>query len=158
MQKGKPVRVKYTVPVMFRLNDDAVPKEDYKPIEKVDEMVVVGYAPKEESPVNEDVVFEVVEEMPSFPGGTNGLMQYLSKNIKYPVEAQKEKIQGRVVIQMIVDKNGNVTRPKIIEGVYPSLDAEAIRITTNMPKWKPGMQRGKAVDVKYTFPIVFRLQ
>ena len=158
MQKGKPVRVKYTVPVMFRLNDDAVPKEDYKPIEKVDEMVVVGYAPKEESPVNEDVVFEVVEEMPSFPGGTNGLMQYLSKNIKYPVEAQKEKIQGRVVIQMIVDKNGNVTRPKIIEGVNPSLDAEAIRITTNMPKWKPGMQRGKAVDVKYTFPIVFRLQ
>lgn len=158
MQKGKPVRVKYTVPVMFRLNDDAVPKEDYKPIEKVDEMVVVGYAPKEESPVNEDVVFEVVEEMPSFPGGTNGLMQYLSKNIKYPVEAQKEKIQGRVVIQMIVDKNGNVTRPKIIEGVNPSLDAEAIRITTNMPKWKPSMQRGKAVDVKYTFPIVFRLQ
>lgn len=158
MQKGKPVRVKYTVPVMFRLNDDAVPKEDYKPIEKVDEMVVVGYAPKEESPVNEDVVFEVVEEMPSFPGGTNGLMQYLSKNIKYPVEAQKEKIQGRVVIQMIVDKNGNVTRPKIIEGVNPPLDAEAIRITTNMPKWKPGMQRGKAVDVKYTFPIVFRLQ
>ena len=96
--------------------------------------------------------------MPSFPGGTNGLMQYLSKNIKYPVEAQKEKIQGRVVIQMIVDKNGNVTGPKIIEGVNPSLDAEAIRITTNMPKWKPGMQRGKAVDVKYTFPIVFRLQ
>ena len=59
---------------------------------------------------------------------------------------------------MIVDKNRNVTRPKIIEGVNPSLDAEAIRITTNMPKWKPGMQRGKAVDVKYTFPIVFRLQ
>ena len=157
-QGGKPVRVKYTVPVMFRLKDDAVPKEDYKPIEKVDEMVVVAYAPKEESPVNEDVVFEVVEEMPSFPGGTNGLMQYLSKNIKYPVEAQKEKVQGRVVIQMIVDKNGNVTRPKIIEGVNPSLDAEAIRVTTNMPKWKPGTQRGKVVDVKYTFPIVFRLQ
>ena len=81
-------------------------------------------------------------------------------NAKYPggVEAQKEKVQGRVVIQMIVDKNGNVTRPKIIEGVNPSLDAEAIRVTTNMPKWKPGTQRGKVVDVKYTFPIVFRLQ
>ncbi len=156
-QGGKPVRVKYTVPVMFRLNDEK--KEEFKPVPKIDEsIVVVGYASQEKSPAEEDVVFEVVEQMPSFAGGMGGLMRYLSKNIKYPVAAQKAGAQGQVIVQVIIDSNGNVTNPKITKSVDPSLDAEAIRVTSNMPKWQPGMQRGKAVNVKYTFPIDFKLQ
>ena len=156
MQKGQPVRVKYTVPVMFRLSDDGQ-KEEYKPIPKIDETVVVGYASKQ-APAEEDPVFEVVENMPEFAGGMGGLMQYLSKNIKYPVEAQKAGIQGRVIMQVIIDKNGNVTNPKVTQPVDPLLDTEAIRVTASMPKWKPGTQRGMPVNVKYTVPIVFRLQ
>lgn len=156
MQKGQPVRVKYTVPVMFRLSDDGQ-KEEYKPIPKIDETVVVGYASKQ-APAEEDPVFEMVENMPEFAGGMGGLMQYLSKNIKYPVEAQKAGIQGRVIMQVIIDKNGNVTNPKVTQPVDPLLDTEAIRVTASMPKWKPGTQRGMPVNVKYTFPIVFRLQ
>ena len=156
MQKGQPVRVKYTVPVMFRLSDDGQ-KEEYKPIPKIDETVVVGYASKQ-APTEEDPVFEVVENMPEFAGGMGGLMQYLSKNIKYPVEAQKAGIQGRVIMQVIIDKNGNVTNPKVTQPVDPLLDTEAIRVTASMHKWKPGTQRGMPVNVKYTFPIVFRLQ
>ena len=156
MQKGQPVRVKYTVPVMFRLSDDGQ-KEEYKPIPKIDETVVVGYASKQ-APAEEDPVFEVVENMPEFAGGMGGLMQYLSKNIKYPVEAQKAGIQGRVIMQVIIDKNGNVTNPKVTQPVDPLLDTEAIRVTASMPKWKPGTQGGMPVNVKYTFPIVFRLQ
>ena len=156
MQKGQPVRVKYTVPVMFRLSDDGQ-KEEYKPIPKIDETVVVGYASKQ-APAEENPVFEVVENMPEFAGGMGGLMQYLSKNIKYPVEAQKAGIQGRVIMQVIIDKNGNVTNPKVTQPVDPLLDTEAIRVTASMPKWKPGTQRGMPVNVKYTFPIVFRLQ
>ena len=156
MQKGQPVRVKYTVPVMFRISDDGQ-KEEYKPIPKIDQTVVVGYASKQ-APAEEDPVFEVVENMPEFAGGMGGLMQYLSKNIKYPVEAQKAGIQGRVIMQVIIDKNGNVTNPKVTQPVDPLLDTEAIRVTASMPKWKPGTQRGMPVNVKYTFPIVFRLQ
>lgn len=80
------------------------------------------------------------------------MMAFISKNIKYPVAAQKAKIQGRVVIQFIVDKEGNIICPRVIRGADPLLDAEAIRLTTIMPKWKPGMQRGQAVNVKYTVP------
>lgn len=156
-QKGKPVRVKYTVPVMFRLPDEDK-KEEYKPVPKIEETVVVGYGTRKESPVEEGQVFEVVEQMPSFPGGTEGLMRYLSKNIKYPVGAQKAGTQGRVVVEVIIDANGNVTNPKVSQGVDPLLDAEAIRVTANMPKWQPGTQRGQAVNVRYTFPIIFRLQ
>lgn len=140
-QRGKPVRVKYTVPVMFRLPDEDK-KEEYKPVPKIEETVVVGYGTRQESPVEEGQVFEVVEQMPSFPGGPEGLMRYISKNIKYPVGAQKAGTQGRVMIEVIIDTNGNVTNPKVSQGVDPLLDAEAIRVTSNMPKWQPGTQRG----------------
>ena len=104
-------------------------------------------------------IFEVVDHMPEFPdGGMSAMMEFIGKNIKYPVAAQKAKIQGRVVIQFIVDKEGNIICPRVIRGADPLLDAEAIRLTTIMPKWKPGMQRGQAVNVKYTVPIMFRLQ
>lgn len=157
-QKGEAVRVKYTVPVMFRLKEDNAPVE-YAPIEnKIDEMVVVGFAPEETTAPEEGTVFEVVEKMPEYPGGMSAMMAFISKNIKYPVAAQKAKIQGRVVIQFIVDKEGNITNPRVIRSADPLLDAEAIRLTTIMPKWKPGMQKGQAVNVKYTVPIMFRLQ
>ena len=152
------VRVKYTVPVMFRLTENNT-QVKYAPIEsKIDEMVVVGYAPEGTTVPEEGTVFEVVEQMPEYPGGMSAMMEFIGKNIKYPVAAQKAKIQGRVVIQFIVDKEGNIICPRVIRGADPLLDAEAIRLTTIMPKWKPGMQRGQAVNVKYTVPIMFRLQ
>ena len=157
-QKGEAVRVKYTVPVMFRLTENNT-QVKYAPIEsKIDEMVVVGYAPEGTTVPEEGTVFEVVEQMPEYPGGMPAMMEFIGKNIKYPVAAQKAKIQGRVVIQFIVDKEGNIICPRVIRGADPLLDAEAIRLTTIMPKWKPGMQRGQAVNVKYTVPIMFRLQ
>ena len=157
-QKGEAVRVKYTVPVMFRLTENNT-QVKYAPIEsKIDEMVVVGYAPEEATYPEEVTVFEVVEKMPEYPGGMSAMMEFIGKNIKYPVAAQKAKTQGRVVIQFIVDKEGNIICPRVIRGADPLLDAEAIRLTTIMPKWKPGMQRGQAVNVKYTVPIMFRLQ
>ena len=157
-QRGEAVRVRFTVPVMFRLTEDKTPVK-YAPIEnKIDEMVVVGYAPEEATYPEEATVFEVVEQMPEYPGGMPAMMEFIGKNIKYPVAAQKAKIQGRVTIQFIVNTEGNIINPRVLRSADPLLDAEAIRLTTIMPKWKPGMQRGQAVNVKYTVPIMFRLQ
>ncbi|WP_297643086.1 M56 family metallopeptidase [uncultured Bacteroides sp.] len=155
-QRGEVVRVKYTIPVTFRL-----PEEDStvnKPVEKIDETAVIGRIPEKATTPKARTVFEVVEKMPEYPGGMSAMMAFINKNIKYPAEAQKTKAQGRVVIQFIVDTEGNIIEPKVIQSVDPLLDAEAIRLTAIMPKWKPGMQRGQAVNVKYTVPIVFRLQ
>ncbi len=158
MQKGQAVNVKYTIPVMFRLTEDNTPVK-YAPIEsKIDEMVVVGYAPEETTSPAEGTVFEVVEQMPEYPGGMSAMMAFIGKNIKYPVAAQKAKIQGRVVIQFIVNTEGDIISPKVLRSADPLLDAEAIRLTTIMPKWKPGIQKGQAVNVKYAVPIMFRLQ
>ena len=95
--------------------------------------------------------------MPEFPGGINELMRFMSKNIKYPVDAQKAKIEGRVIVQFVVRKDGSTSDFSVMRSVSPSLDAEAIRVLSLMPKWKPGIQRGKAVNVKYTVPITFKL-
>ena len=107
----------------------------------------------------EQTIFEVVEQMPEFPnGGMAGLMQYLSKNIKYPTIAQENGTQGRVTVQFVVNKDGSIVDAKVLRGVDPYLDKEAVRVIMGMPKWKPGMQRGKPVRVKYTVPVMFRLQ
>ena len=106
----------------------------------------------------EKVIFQVVEEMPQFPGGMGEAMKFLAKNMKYPVAAQQAKIEGRVIVQFVVEKDGSVSDVKVMRGVSPELDAEAIRVVSMMPKVIPGKQRGKAVDVKYTMPIMFRLQ
>lgn len=105
-----------------------------------------------------DAVFEVVEHMPEFPGGMNKLISFINSNVKYPASAQEKGTQGRVVVQFIVEKDGSATSPKIVKSVDPELDAEALRIVGQMPKWKPGTQRGEAVRVKFTLPVVFRLQ
>ena len=108
--------------------------------------------------VEEYKVFEVVEQMPSFPGGMGALMQYLSKNIKYPPFAEENSIQGRVICTFVVERDGSVTDIHIAKGVDPSLDKEAIRVVSGMPKWIPGRQNGQSVRVKYTLPVTFRLQ
>lgn len=103
-------------------------------------------------------VYEVVEQMPTFPGGDAALMKYLAENIKYPVSAQKAKEQGRVVVQFIVEKDGAVTSVKTVRSVAPALDAEAVRVIKAMPKWTPGRQGGQPVRVNYNVPVSFRLQ
>lgn len=105
----------------------------------------------------DDDVYEVVEKMPAFPGGIAELMKYLSSNIKYPVEAHKAGIQGRVVVSFVVNKDGTVKDAKIVRSVDKSIDAEALRVISAMPKWQPGYQDGKAVSVRYTVPVTFRL-
>lgn len=147
-QKGEPVNVRYTVPVMFRLTPE--------PVDKIDEMIVVGYR-NPDAPVTGEV-YETVDKMPEFPGGMTGLMQHLSKNIRYPAEAHTNNIQGRVVVSVIINTEGKATNAQIVQGVAPSLDAEALRVATTMPDWTPGTKDGKPVNVKYTFPVVFRLQ
>ena len=129
--------------------------------EETGKEVEVKYVPVtvvEEEP-EEQTIFEVVEQMPEFPnGGMAGLMQFLSKNIKYPTIAQENGTQGRVTVQFVVNKDGSIVDAKVIRGVDPYLDKEALRVIGTMPKWKPGMQRGKPVRVKYTVPVMFRLQ
>ena len=113
---------------------------------------------EEEEEESAQQIFTVVEEMPEFPGGQGALLQYLSKSIKYPVIAHENGIHGRVSCSFVVEKDGSVTDVQVLRGVDPSLDKEAIRVITAMPKWKPGKQRGKPVRVKYTVPVTFRLQ
>ena len=137
-------------------------------VQNLEEMVVTAYAPEEEKkqPVakeevkqtEEEVIFQVVEQMPEFPGGMSEAMKFLAKNIKYPVAAQQAKIEGRVIVQFVVGKDGSISDVHTVRSVSPELDAEAIRVVSMMPKWNPGKQRGKAVSVSYTMPIMFRLQ
>lgn len=110
-----------------------------------------------EAPVEEEV-FDMVEQAPQFPGGPAELMGWLSKNIRYPVIAQENGIQGRVICQFVVGSDGSVRDVKVMRGVDPSLDKEAIRVIQSMPKWIPGRQNGKAVSVRYTLPVTFKLQ
>jgi len=121
---------------------------------KVNEKVVDEVPPA----VEETKVFDVVEQMPSFKGGDAALMEWLSKNIKYPVVAEENGIQGRVVATFVVERDGSITDVKIVKSVDPSLDKEAVRVLKAMPKWIPGKQNGQAVRVKYTVPVTFRLQ
>ena len=118
------------------------------------QQVAIDEAPKEE----ETKVFDVVEQMPSFPGGDAELMKFLSTHIKYPVVAEENGNQGRVIASFVVERDGSITDVKVIKSVDPSLDKEAIRVLKSMPKWIPGKQNGSTVRVKYTVPVTFRLQ
>ena len=172
---------KFTAPVIKK--DDLVKEENQvKQMDQLDSKVAVGAEDKEGvkdrtvEAVRNDIavaapppppapkpevankVFDVVEEMPSFPGGQGALMAFLSSNIKYPVVAQENGVQGRVIVGFVVEKDGSITDVKVMRSVDPSLDREAQRVVKAMPKWKPGKQNGSAVRVKYTVPVVFRLQ
>lgn len=122
---------------------------------KAVEEIATPEPPKHEE---ENKVFDVVEQMPSFPGGPSALMAYLSSHVKYPAVAEENGIQGRVTVQFVVEKDGSVTDVKTMKSVDPSLDREAERVVRSMPKWIPGKQNGSAVRVKYFVPVVFRLQ
>ena len=142
--------------------EDDVETESIEINTEDDKDVEVVIAAPVEAPVEEEeeeVVFVVVETMPEFPGGQQALFKYLSENVKYPVIAQENGIQGRVICQFVVNKDGSIVDVEVVRsGGDASLDTEAVRVIKSMPKWKPGKQRGKAVRVKYTVPVNFRLQ
>ena len=109
---------------------------------------------------NEDTnkVYEVVEQMPSFTGGKNALMQFLANNVKYPTVAAENGVQGRVLVNFIVERDGSLSNVKIERSVDPALDKEAVRVVKAMPKWQPGKQKGSTIRVKFKVPITFRMQ
>ena len=176
-----PETQKFTAPVIKK--DELVKEENQvKQMDKLDEKVAVGTENKEgvkdrtveavrseiavaapppppaPKPEVATKVFDVVEEMPSFPGGQGALMQYLASNIKYPVVAQENGVQGRVIVSFVVERDGSISDVKVARSVDPSLDREAQRVVKSMPRWSPGKQNGSTVRVKYTVPVVFRLQ
>ena len=104
-----------------------------------------------------DMVFDVVEVMPQFPGGQIAMLQYIMKNIKYPEQAMKEGIQGRVTVRFIVEKDGSISDVRPILSVHPLLNKEAVRVVESMPKWTPGKQNGKPVRVRFNVPVMFKL-
>ncbi|MCA1763438.1 MAG: energy transducer TonB [Cryomorphaceae bacterium] len=140
--------------------------EDEKEIEEelvvedleIDEDTEVEFIEEVEEEVEEEQVFSIVEEMPSFPGGDEALLKFLGKNIKYPAIAKDAGIQGTVYVTFVVDEKGNVNDVKVLRSIGGGTDEEAIRVVESMPKWKPGKQRGKAVKVQYNLPIRFTLR
>ena len=141
-------------------NDADVEETTIKSSEDDDQAVEIKYVEPvvEEEEPEEEEIFQVVEDPPAFPGGMAALMKFLSKNINYPPIAAENGVQGRVIVQFVVNKDGTVVDPTVLRSVDPYLDKEAIRVIKLMPKWKPGMQRGKAVRVKYIVPVAFKLQ
>ena len=141
-------------------NDSEVEESTIQASDDTQAAVEVKYTPVEveEEEVEEQQIFQVVEEMPEFPGGMGECMKFLAKNIKYPTIAQENGVQGRVIVQFVVNRDGSIVDPVVMRGVDPHLDKEALRVIGMMPKWKPGKQRGKEVRVKYTVPVMFRLQ
>jgi hypothetical protein len=132
-----------------RITDEPFSEEEITPI----------IAPEaEESELESDIAFDVVEQMPEFPGGMSALMKYITTNLQYPAAAKKAGTQGRVIVQFVVERDGTITNAKAVRSVESSMDEEAVRIINTMPKWKPGMQRGKTVRVKFTVPVMFRLE
>ena len=170
--------VKFTPPVIKK-DDEVKPEEELKSQEdlnktntaigsfdvkgndetggevlKAKEVIAQPEPPKEE----ETKVFDVVEVMPTFPGGQQALFEWLSKNIKYPVVAEENGVQGRVIVTFVVERNGSITDVQVAKSVDPSLDKEAVRVVKAMPHWIPGKQNGSAVRVKFTVPVTFRLE
>jgi protein TonB len=170
--------VKFTAPVIKK-DDDVKPEDELKTQDELmNTKTAIGaldvkgnddangevlklkeaVAQPEPKPEVENKVFDVVEQMPSFPGGNAALMEYLQNNVKYPVVAQENGVQGRVVVSFVVEKDGSITDVKVVRSVDPSLDKEAARVVKSMPRWIPGKQNGSAVRVKYNVPVSFRLQ
>ena len=166
IKKDELVKEENQVKQMDKLDDKvAVGSEDKegvkdRTVEAVRSEIAVAAPPPPPAPKPEVAtkVFDVVEEMPSFPGGNAALMSYLNSNTKYPVVAQENGVQGRVIISFVVKRDGSISDVKVARSVDPSLDREAQRVVKSMPRWTPGKQNGQTVRVKYTVPVVFRLQ
>lgn len=167
--------VKFTAPVIKK-DEDVAPEDELKSQDELaktaiaigsfdvkgnDEAAGEVLKAKEviaqEAPV-EEKVFDVVEQMPQFPGGDAALFEYLSTHIKYPTIAEENGVQGRVIVTFVVERDGSITDVKVVKSVDPSLDKEASRVVKGMPRWIPGKQNGAPVRVKYTVPVTFRLQ
>ena len=119
---------------------------------------VIGTAEAQEKKKDKDGVFFVVEEMPMYPGGDNALRDFISQNVKYPKIAVEKGIQGKVYVTFVVDTDGSVTDSRVVRGVDPSLDKEALRVVNSLPAWTPGKEKGQPVKVSYTVPISFALK
>src|SRR5690554_4517484 len=141
MQKKEIVRTRFTLPIVFRLTGD------------VDD----NQKTSDNSSVPTEDIFVVVEQQPEYPDGVEAMMKFLVDSVRYPIEAQEKGIQGRVIVNFVVNKDGSITDVNVVRGVDPSIDAEAVRVIESMPKWKPGKQRGKEVNVRYTLPVSFKL-
>ena len=184
-QEGKPVKVSYTLPITFALQDDSTKEETLTVRFVQNRMQISGTAEliermrpflqgdkpatyfsketgtimfnKSDLPLDEPV-FYVVEEMPEFPGGEAALRKSLAENIQYPAEAKTDSIQGKVYVSFVIDKEGKVKDTKVVRGVHPLLDKEATRAVGALPAWKPGRHREQPVNVQYTVPVAFVLQ
>ncbi|MBR5630584.1 MAG: energy transducer TonB [Bacteroidales bacterium] len=159
-QKPQPVELPKQTTQLEIVQDD-VEVEDIEINAEVDQQEVIEeYVPVEveEEEVQEQEIFQIVEEMPSFPGGEAKLMEYVAKNIKYPQIARETGIQGRVFVGFVVEPDGSISNVKLLRGIGGGCDEEAMRVIKSLPKWKPGKQRGKAVRVSYQIPVFFKLQ
>jgi TonB family protein len=149
MSNGRQVRSKFHVTILFQ-----------KIIFENTGDVVCYPEPKSEisqSNENDDQIYNIVQKHPEFPGGQKALYEYLKTNLVYPKAVQDSRIQGRVILSFVVEKDGSITNVKVIRGVLPTLDAEAIRVVSMMPKWKPGTQMGDTVRTKFTLPVLFKI-
>lgn len=142
----------YTLMTEFQLQNNMVELFKKHPYNQLNDTLL----PPEEEAVYAPI-YNVIDQMPEFPGGIDKLLRFINDNMKYPAKVQAEGIQGRVIIQFIVDEDGYIIEPNIVRSVEPSLDKEALRIIKMLPQWKPGTLRGKAVKVKYTLPVTFKL-
>ena len=159
-QKPQPVEMPKQNTQLEIVQDD-VEVEDIEINAEVDQAEVIQeYVPVEveEEEVVEQEIFKIVEEMPSFPGGEQKLMEFVAKNVKYPQIARETGIQGRVFVNFVVEPDGSVSHVSVLRGIGGGCDEEAMRVVKSMPKWKPGKQRGKAVRVQYMLPVNFKLQ
>ena len=141
-------------------NDSKVEESTIQASDDTQAAVEVKYTPVEveEEEVEEEQIFQIVEEPASFPGGIGECMKWLGKNMKYPTISQENGVQGRVIVQFVINRDGSIVDAKVVRGVDPYLDKEALRVVNQMPKWSPGKQRGKAVRCQFTLPVQFRLQ
>ena len=158
--KPQPVEVPQQT-TQLEIVDDDVETQDIEINAEVEQNEVIEeYVPVEveEEEVQEQEIFQIVEEMPSFPGGEAELLKYVATHIKYPQIARETGIQGRVFVGFVVEPDGSVSNVKILRGIGGGCDEEAVRVIKSLPKWKPGKQRGKAVRVSYQIPVLFKLQ
>ena len=140
-------------------NDSEVEESTIQASDDTQAAVEVKYTPVEveEEEVEEQQIFQVVEEMPEFPGGMAECMKWLGKNIKYPTISQENGVQGRVIIQFVVNRDGSIVDVKVVRSPDEHLSAEAVRVVKMMPKWKPARQGNKTVRSRFNLPVMFRL-
>ena len=159
-QKPQPVEMPKQTTQLEIVQDD-VEVEDIEINAEIDQKEVIEevvHVEVEEEEIVEQEIFQIVEEMPSFPGGEAKLMEYVAKNIKYPQIARETGIQGRVFVGFVVEPDGSISNVKLLRGIGGGCDEEAMRVIKSLPKWKPGKQRGKAVRVSSQIPVFFKLQ